>query len=169
MLVRTPRLYRGSGAYPKVPFYMSNNALQAVIYAITKPEPLVFTAEPCYFVDWLLLRPTLDMTESLWYLDHAYGTSSKEWLTLVKVKPGIYDAEVGEALITSPVNLVRLSGKQLFEHILDTYRLSGGDTDITDDTLYAMRKYHLGNVHKLFGSAAQLFIDTFLTDDDFGM
>jgi hypothetical protein len=169
MLVLTPRLYRGSGDYPKVPFYMSNNALQAVIYAITKPEPQIFTTEPCHLVDWSLLRPTLNMTESLWYLDHAYGTDSKEWLSLIKVKPGIYDAEVGEALITTPIDLIHISGKELFEHILNTHRLSGGDTDISDDTLYAIHKNHLHNVHKLFGRAAQLFIDTFLTEDGYNL
>jgi len=154
----TPILYTGQRAKPHPSFWMSNNALHACLYAVIN-NGYVFLSQPLDLKDWDSIKEKLGIEERLWYLDKSYGIESDVFRTVSRMKPGIYDSEVGEALINAEIPLNTISKQELLRHIIKTHTMSGGETDITPDTLETM--FRRDHTKKLLGTAFDSFQELF--------
>lgn len=154
-LVGPIQLFVGADNKPRIPGYMSDNALQATLYASVKSSSHVFTGRISLY-NWDSVRSSLNIVERLWYLDHAYGKDSEIFQRILQIKPGIYDSAVGEALVTIPIPLQELRGMDLLHVIVSTYKNAGGESDITPDTIHAMLRKD--SVRDLFGDAYESFV-----------
>lgn len=151
----TPKLYKGTSVNDEdTRGYFSNKALQVIMYAVTKPNPAIIMIYHQSLYDFNDIKKELDIEENLWYLDHAYGRNSETFKKVSAIKPGIYDAEVGEALINETVPSARLAGRELLDEVTQSYEESGGSNDISRDSIWAI-------FNKRESALRELFLDRF--------
>lgn len=88
--------------------------------------------------------------KNLWYLDHAYGKDSDIFKIITNIKPGVYDSEVGEALINQHVHTRNIDDTTLLDEINATKDENGGENDITNDTVWSMFNRYNDQLHIIF-------------------